>query len=209
MLCFSNSYTVETWKDGKCNKYDIAVSEGDAPFKIVRHIVEDKNGHGTKISAFVNRHLPNVDSMTDILSARFMYDPNFIVKINGRCVDLSQHKGVVFSKDIQTSTGKTLALIVIDSEKTAVKSQQHGITFWISGRLVGQPAWTYGKVTFLDGRFKAAKRYTIIVKTDDLIDEVLPDWSGFYNSSIMEEAYQKIKVEIDKSIKKRNARSSR
>lgn len=66
-------------------------------------------------------------------------------------------------------------MIVIDAEKTAAKSQQHGIAFWISGRLVGQPSWTYGKTTFLDGRFKAAKRYTIIIKSDDLIDDVLPD----------------------------------
>lgn len=28
MLCFADSYTVETWKDGKCNTYDIAVSKG-------------------------------------------------------------------------------------------------------------------------------------------------------------------------------------
>ena len=201
MLCFSNSYTVETWKNGKCNKYDIAISKGEAPFEIVRYITSDKDGHGTKVSAFVNRHLPNAETMTDVLSARFMYDPNFIVKINGRCVDLSQHKGVVFSEDIKTSTGKDLSLIVIDSEKTAAKSQQHGIAFWISGRLVGQPSWTHGKVTFLDGRFKAAKRYTIIIKTDDLIDEVLPDWSGFNNSPIMEEVYQEIKVEVDKFIK--------
>ena len=27
MLCFADSYTVETWKDGTCNIYDIAVSQ--------------------------------------------------------------------------------------------------------------------------------------------------------------------------------------
>lgn len=181
MLCFSDSYTVETWKDGKCNTYDIVVSKGDSPFKILKHTTNKKSGHGTRISAFVLRHLPDAAAMTDILSARFLYDPKFVVKINGRRIDLSQHKGVVFSKEFVTPTKANLSMTVIDSEKTAAKSQQHGIAFWISGRLVGQPSWTYGKITFLDGRFKAAKRYTIIIKSDDLIDDVLPDWivSGF------------------------------
>ena len=201
MLCFSDSYTVETWKDGKCNTYDIVVSKGDSPFKILKHTTNKKSGHGTRISTFVLRHLPDAAAMTDILSARFLYDPKFVVKINGRRIDLSQHKGVVFSKEFVTPTKANLSMTVIDSEKTAAKSQQHGIAFWISGRLVGQPSWTYGKITFLDGRFKAAKRYTIIIKSDDLIDDVLPDWSGFVDSANMESVYRCIKSEVDEFIK--------
>ena len=52
-----------------------------------------------------------------------------------------------------------------------------------------------------DGRFKAAKRYTIIIKTDDLIDEVLPDWSGFSDSANMTSHYQSVKREVDAFIK--------
>ena len=201
MLCFADSYTVETWKDGTCNIYDIAVSHGAAPFKIHRHITEKREGHGTKIRTFVQRHLPDANAMTDILSARFLYDPKFVVKINGRKIDLSQHKGVVFLKEFTTDAKAKFSMIVIDSEKTAAKSQQHGIAFWVSGRLVGQPSWSYGKITFLDGRFKAAKRYTIIIKTDDLIDEVLPDWSGFSDSANMTSHYQSVKREVDAFIK--------
>lgn len=201
MLCFADSYTVETWKDGTCNIYDIAVSHGTAPFKIHRHVTEERAGHGTKIRTFVQRHLPDANAMTDILSARFLYDPKFVVKINSRKIDLSQHKGVVFQKEFTTDAKATLSMIVIDSEKTAAKSQQHGIAFWVSGRLVGQPSWSYGKITFLDGRFKAAKRYTIIIKTDDLIDDVLPDWSGFSDSGNMTIHYQSVKREVDAFIK--------
>lgn len=201
MLCFSDSYTVETWKNGTCNIYDITVSHGDSPFKIYRHVTEDRVGHGTKIHTFVNRHLPDADAMTDILSARFLYDPKFLVKINGKKIDLSQHKGVVYTKEFTTDTKASLSMIVIDSEKTAAKSQQHGIAFWVSGRLVGQPSWTYDKITFLDGRCKAAKRYTIIIKTNDLIDEVLPDWSGFVESGNMTTNYHSIKREVDTFIK--------
>lgn len=201
MLCFSDVYTVETWKNGICNKYDISVSKGDTPFKIVNHVTTEKSGHGTKLYTFVDRHLPDANAMTDILSARFLYDPNFLVKINDRKIDLSEHKGVVFTKNFVTSAKANLTMICIDSEKTAAKSQQHGIAFWVSGRLVGQPSWSYGKTIFLDGRFRAAKRYTIIIKTDDLIDDVLPDWSGFVDSGNMKSHYESIKQEVDSFIK--------
>lgn len=201
MLCFADSYTVETWKNGICNIYDIDVSQGETPFKISSHKTEIKNGHGTRISTFVHRHLPNATTMMDILSARFLYDPKFVVKINGKNIDLSEHKGIIYQKEFDTSSGTKLSMIVIDSEKTAAKSQQHGIAFWVAGRLVGQPSWSYGKITFLDGRFRTAKRYTIIIRTDDLIDEVLPDWSGFVNSANMDSVYLDVKREVDVFIK--------
>ncbi len=197
MLCFANGYTVETWRNGECNTYDILLSQGDAPYRIARHTTAPRAGHGTKIRTYVSRHLPNAESMTDILSARFLYDPEFVVKINGKRLDLSSHKGVVFSKNISPAPDVHLSMIVVDSEKTAAKSQQHGIAFWVSGRLVGQPSWSYGRTTFLDGRLKAAKRYTIILKTDDLFDDILPDWSGFYESNKMNSIYQSIKFEVD------------
>lgn len=201
MLCFSNSYTVETWRDGICNTYSIDVTQGDSPFRIIKHKSKKKKGHGTKISAFVQRHLPSVESMTDVLSARFMYDPNFIVRINGRSIDLSQHKGVIYTKAFSTPGNAAMTMIVIDAEKTAVKSQQHGVAFWVSGRLVGQPSWSYKNIMFLDGRLRAAKRYTIIIKSDDLIDDVLPDWSGFIDSANMTSHLQHVKCEVDSFIK--------
>ena len=201
MLCFSNSYTVETWRDGICNTYSIDVAQGDSPYKIIKHKSKKKNGHGTKIFTFVQRHLPNVESTIDVLSARFMYDPNFIVRINGRSIDLSQHKGVVFTKDFSTPAKARMSMIVIDAEKTAMKSQQHGVAFWVSGRLVGQPSWSYKNIMFLDGRLRAAKRYTIIIKADDLIDDVLPDWSGFIDSANMTSHLQSVKNEVDSFIK--------
>ena len=201
MFCFANSYKIETWKNGVFNIYDIAISHGNSPYEIINHTIDTKDGHGTKISAFVDRHLPDANAMTDILSARFMYDPKFVVKINGKNIDLSQHKGVIYDKEFITKANAKLMMTIVDSEKTAAKSQQHGIAFWVSGRLVGQPSWTWGKITFLDGRLKVAKRYTIIIKTDDLIDYVLPDWSGFSESANMISHYQSIKVEVDEFIK--------
>lgn len=201
MLCFSDSYKVETWKDGMCNIYHLCVSQGDVPFKIEKHTHCKKDGHGTKISTFVLRHLPDAHVMTDVLSARFLYDPKFVVRVNGIQIDLSQHKGIVLQKEIAIGKSINLKIIAIDSTKTAAKSQQHGVAFWISGRLVGQPSWTYGNVSFLDGRLKAAKRYTFIVKADDLIDDVLPDWTGFVETGTIESVYQSVKKEVDEFVK--------
>ena len=201
MLCFADRYIVETWKDGTCNTYEIAISQGDAPFRIAMQTTTEREGHGTIIRTCVSRHLPDANAMADILSARFLYDPKFVVRINGIQLDLSNHKGVILSKDFSPTPNVCLQITVVDSQKTAAKSQQHGIAFWISGRLVGQPSWSYGKISFLDGRFKAAKRYTIIIKTDDLIDDVLPDWSGFIDSDYMNSIYCAIKSEVDSFIK--------
>ena len=57
---------------------------------------------------------------------------------------------------------------------------------------------TLGKhIQFLDGRFKIAKTYTLIVQTDDLLDEVLPDWTGFIDTHRMKEVFFGFKKHVD------------
>ncbi len=200
MFCFNTMYRVETWKDGILNIYDIALSFGNEPFKIAFHKTDEKAGHGTKISTNININYPDPAIMTEIISARFLYDPNFVVVINGRTIDLLEQKNVYAFKDVQVNNIQ-LRMTIIDSTKTALKSQQHGIAFWISGRLVGKPSWSIGGNQFLDGRFRAAKRYTIIVQTDDLIDDILPDWTGFIDSANMKTFLGEFKKHIDDFIR--------
>ena len=200
MLCFNTMYKVETWKDGELNSYDITISSGAEPYKIAFHRRLVRGGHGTKISTYINENYPDPERMTEIISARFLYDPKFIVKINGRSIDLLEQKNISFVKELQINSAK-LRMTVIDSTKTALKSQQHGIAFWISGRLVGRPSWSINNYQFLDGRFKAAKRYTIIVQTDDLIDDILPDWTGFIDSPNMKSFFAEFKNHVDEFIR--------
>lgn len=200
MLCFSNTYTVETWRDGKCHKYNISISSGKSPFTITNRDTYVKAGHGTKLSTYISKHLPKAEEMAEIISARYLYDPHFIVKINEKTIDLSQHKGLFEQKNVKLDNGTELTITVIDSTKTAKKSQQHGIAFWIGGRLVGKPSWTYSDFVFMDGRVKVAKRYTIVIQTDDLRDEVLPDWSGFIDSLKMRNVFSQLKKHIDESL---------
>lgn len=201
MLCFADSYMVETWQNGVCNTYRITVSEGDSPYILEKLDEGCKKGHGTKISAFVTRNLPNIEQMTNVLSARFMYDLNFVLEINNKKVNLLEHKGLVSNREVLLSEKVKAKILIIDSTKTSTKSQQHGVAFWVSGRLVGNPSWSYGNTTFLDGRVKAAKKYTFIIQTDDLINDVLPDWTGFIPSPSLDLLMLSVKGEVDEFLR--------
>ena len=201
MICFSDIYDVETWKNGECNRFTISLDKGVSPFSIIKHEHYKKDGHGTKISARVVRNLPDVDEMSSILSGRFLYDPSFVLKINGNVIDLANHKDIYLKENIVTENKYSLDITVIDSTKTAMKSQQHGIAFWVSGRLVGKPSWTYGNRQFLDGRSRVAKRFTVIVKSDDLANEILPDWTGFIEGPNMTYVYDAVENFVQRFIK--------
>ena len=72
----------------------------------------------------------------DTLSARFIYDPQFDLTINGESLTLATCDGVVKEEEVKTKDGKRLNVSIIDSTKTASSSQQHGIAFWVCGRLL-------------------------------------------------------------------------
>ncbi len=193
MLCFANSYVIRTWNAGKCFECTISISSGNEPFKIVSKKSYKKEGHGTEISSYASRNIPNLKETKEILSARFIYDPQFDLTINGESLTLATCDGVVKEEEVKTKDGKRLNVSIIDSTKTASSSQQHGIAFWVCGRLVGTPAWSYGRYQFLDARYRIAKRYTVIVQSEDIIDEVQPDWTGFFDSIVMDNVYLAVK----------------
>ena len=194
MLCFSDRYTVETWRDGNGNRFVIAIASGEEPYSIISEEKFERKGHGTTISSYVNRNRPNIDAIKEILSARFIYDPQFSLSINGEALNLSSSEDVVKREEVTTDDGIKLDIAIVDSTKTAQISKRHGVAFWISGRLVGSPAWSYGKFQFMDARYKIAKRYTIIVQSSDeeIIGDVLPDWTGFYDSVRMTNVYTSV-----------------
>lgn len=192
MLCFSDRYSVETWRDGIGMRFVIGVTSGDEPFSIVSKDKIEKDGHGTTISAYVTRNMPELDSIKDILSARFIYDPQFVLKVNGEELTLASSDDDVKNFEKITEDGVTLNISIVDSTKTAHVSKRHGVAFWVGGRLVGSPSWSYRKWQFLDARYKFAKRYTIIVQTEDIIDDVLPDWTGFYDTLKMDNVYSEV-----------------
>ena len=200
MFCFSDKYTVMTYKNGSCFECTIEMSSGEEPFKIINRKNYSKDGHGTEIHAYAHRNIPNIVTIKEIIAARFIYDPQFEVSINGELLSLTTCDGIVEQKNLETINGKKLCVSIIDSTKGAISSQQHGVAFWVCGRLVGNPSWSYGRYQFMDARYRVAKRYTIIVKSDDIIDEVLPDWTGFLNSIVMDNIYSEVKTVVNELV---------
>lgn len=200
MFCFNNNYQLETWKDGKMIKCDISISNGSSAFKLDNLKIINKEGHGTKLSTFVNQDLPDIEVCKHVLSARYLYDPEFEISINGDVIALEKHKGLINKEEIIIDNIR-LQIYMIDSSVSGQKSVYHGIAFWVGNRLVGKPTWELGNRMIRDGRTRLAKTHTIIVKSDDLINEVLPDWTGFYDSNIMNKIYDAIAEYINKSIR--------
>ncbi len=82
LLCFADQYAVETWREGKGAKFEIGTQSSETPFKITRESSFLRQGAGTKLSVVVERHLPDPDRIREILSARFLHDPQFVVRVN-------------------------------------------------------------------------------------------------------------------------------
>ena len=192
MLCFGSTYQVETRRGGAVSKFSVATTSGKEPFEIVSAEVTSGTGHGTTLKTIITRNMPSPDRVRNILSARFLHDPRFVVKVNGRSVQLSEHEGLIDRQQIAFANGLTAEAFFIDSTKSAKSTQYQGVAFWVGGRLVGEPGWAAGTTIFLDGRTRIAKRYSVVVRSDDLFDDVLPDWSGFKKSERVEQLFDQI-----------------
>lgn len=178
-LCFDDSYFVETWKNGESNSYELTLSNGFQPIKVVDSSNCRKDGHGTKIKVLVKRNLITEAELSEIISARFLFNPEFKVEINGKQVCLSGHPGIVKTQIIYPIGNIKIKLTLVDSSVASRTSNQHGVAFWLGGRLLGSPSWSIQGNQILDGRKSFAKRYTLIAESDNLFDYIEPDWSGF------------------------------
>ena len=189
MLCFASRYEVDTWRDGVCSSFVIATSSGQNPFVLESESTALREGHGTCLRALVNRHLPAADSVRDVLAARFLHDPRFEVTVNGRSVPLAEHSGLVKTTELRISDTTKAVAYFIDSTKAARTTHYQGIAFWVGGRLVGEPSWVLNGQAVIDGRTRLAKRYTAVIQSDDLFEEVLPDWSAFRRNDLTEQLF--------------------
>ena len=64
---------------------------------------------------------------------------------------------------------------------------------------MGEPSWSLGRNLVLDGRTSLAKRYTFIIKSNDLAEYIKEDWSGFKVSDEIEKVYQVVENFINDS----------
>ncbi len=192
LLCFNNHYTVITIQDGIESTFKVSTLSESQPFVLQDESFRESEGHGTQLIVTAKNHLPQPDRIRDIISARFLHDPQFVVLINGKSVPLEEHVGLVDSSILNINDDISLDVLFIDTQKTARKTLYQGIAFWQGGRLVGEPSWILGNTPVLDGRTRFAKRYTFVAKTNDLTDFIKEDWDGFIRHEVMDEVYRKL-----------------
>ena len=201
MLCFNNEYNVITSKNGNESKFTITTKSENEPFLIKVEDFNKTKKHGTRLEVIVKKNLPKAENILEIISARFLHDPKFIVSINKKTIELEDHSGLIFTEAINTNNIK-LNVHLIDSKKARKSTLYQGIAFWQRGRLVGEPSWIMGKYMVLDGRTKLAKRYTVVVQTNDLADYILEDWTGFKRNDILDILFEKIDICIQSMFSK-------
>ena len=204
MFCFADEYSVRTQRDGEGTEALVRVSRGVAPLTIGILRSFPAEGHGTRLSVRVVRSLPDPDRVREVVSSRFLHDPGFEVTVNGRAVPLQEREGHIQSDTLKVSDAVSIEVIVIEGDAGRTKHQS-GVAFWVGGRLVGQPGWTVGQSQLLDGRTRSGRRLTFIVKSDDLFDEVLPDWTGFRPSPLMLEVEQRVTDHVSKVLRENMA----
>ena len=193
LFCFGNEYVVITQKYGKKLTFKIKPNVQNEPFAVIERKEEISDGHGTRLEVVVTKNLPKPNKMIDILSARFLHDPQFRITVNHTTLDISDLTGGQEPIELRVEgTDIELTAYFIDTTKAGRKSIFQGIAFWQSGRLVGEPSWVLGKTMILDGRTTLAKRYTFIFKSEDLSDYIKEDWSGFKDCDETEMMFNKV-----------------
>ena len=197
LICFDDQYSIETWKDGYLNSYELMVSGGEAAFSITKHTQIKKSGNGTKITVSATKRLPDPQTVVNTLGYKFIFDPQFSVFVNGTKVAFYNDLQPDREDTIQTEYGTIYVEIykIPDEEKS---NAHNGIAFWVNRRLVGKPNWSVGDTKVEDARRKFAIKHIIIVKADFLIDDVTYDWSGFRSSDKVNKTFEALVHHIRK-----------
>jgi hypothetical protein len=195
MLCFNNEYEITTNKNGIESKFTITTVSENEPFLIKSENFSKTNKSGTKLEVIVSKNLPKSETILEIISARFLHDPKFIISINKQTIQLEQHKGLINFEKIEID-GINLTVNLIDSKKARKSTIYQGIAIWQGGRLIGEPSWILGTNMVLDGRTQEAKRYSVVVQTNDLADFIKEDWTGFRRDKRLDNIFFKIEESI-------------
>jgi Histidine kinase-, DNA gyrase B-, and HSP90-like ATPase len=206
LLCFAKGYEVTTTRDGRISVFQVRAANGEHPF--VSSLVSDRkgDGHGTRLSVRVQQNLPGPDRIRELLSAKFLHDPEFTVSVNGETLPMTSLPGFagevrLEAKDPESSRVVRMTLELFEGEAGRAKHQS-GVAFWVGSRLVGEAGWKVMGEPILDGRTRPGRRLTIVVKSDDLLEDVLPDWTDFRHSALTEEVGLVVSKAVVESLSK-------
>lgn len=201
LFCFADEYKVITTKEGKQFTFVVKANVEQNPIAVTYKEEDASDGHGTRLEVIVERNLPKADKIREIISARFLHDPQFEIEVNREKLDLDDLSGGAEPAELDVEgTEIHLTAYFIDTTKSSRKSVFQGIAFWQCNRLVGEPNWVLGKNMVLDGRTALAKRYTFIIKTDDMAELVKEDWSGFKKADEVDKVYEVVENFVEECL---------
>lgn len=95
LLCFADTYEVQTWRDGVLATFVVGTESGPSPFVLRSETLGRREGNGTKLSVRVKRKLPDAEEILTVLAARFVHDPEFEIRVNGMQRSFSDIEGRV------------------------------------------------------------------------------------------------------------------
>lgn len=195
LLCFNDNYLLVSKKEhSDIISYRLTTRTQEYPFYAKPVETYKSFSHGTFLSVKVECNLPKIDEIRQIISSRFMYDPQFSVYINSEKLELSQLSGYLDTeeKDILLDDKNVHLKVHFVDIKKYKNSVFNGIAIWNSGRLVGCPSWTLGNKMIMDARHAQARRFSFIVEANDLDDYIREDWTGFKKLPIIDIFYDEI-----------------
>lgn len=201
-FCFADEYKVETWKNGKATIASVKHSNTvSAPFNVSIEKEEEKEGHGTNISAITNKNLIDENEVIELIGSKFLIDPSFSILVNGKPVLLTSISGIK-TETIKINDTFSIEVVVVDTDAAERSNRLRGVAWWVNNRLVGAPSWRSinGGPDYLDGRSKAAKRYAFLIKADTLDQFVKEDWSGFKINAEVQAVNEKVDEFIKNTI---------
>lgn len=181
-FCFANRYHIETWKDGSSLAVDVTLTNGGRePFEFGEPIKKRKAGHGTRISADIERNLVDAESLATAIGSKFLVDPEFSIVFNGTALALLDLDTADSARLTIDSLGE-IEITEINPQASDRTTHLRGLTWWVQGRMVGSPSWEgLDKAgAILDGRSAVAKRLSYIIKADILKPHVKADWTGIH-----------------------------
>lgn len=167
LLCFNDEYSVITSKNAIQSTFQITTQSEKEPFVIKKEEQKKAKSQGTTLQVTVTKNLPKSSDINDVISARFLHDPNFKIIINRKIIDLATHAGLIKTVDFSFENYK-FKIHLIDTKKSRKNTLYQGVAVWQSGRLIGEPSWALGSSIILDGRTQEAKKYSIVIETSDL-----------------------------------------
>ena len=184
-FCFTDTYEVETWKDENSTFARVKITHGGKePFHCHLERGEQKAGHGTRLSALIERNFISSQSVIKAIGSKFLVDPYFSIFVNNQKLELLSLDNV-HSEPIDINTYGTAIIHYIDAQVQDRTTLLRGITWWVNRRMVGSPSWDGldGRGAILDGRTALAKRCSFVVEADFLKEDLKSDWSAFHDTA--------------------------